>query len=75
MSMFTKRRKVIRKKQEEDRKRWEENKKKFDKGCNDIIKTCDYIQKNHPEFDSLDGDHRVELFGKIFNEIHNSEQS
>lgn len=71
--MFTKRRKAIRQKQEEDRKRWEENSKKFDKGCNDILKTCEYIKINHPEFDSLDGDARVKLFGETFDKIHRND--
>ena len=71
MSLFTKRRKVVRQKQEEQRKKWEENSKKFNKTCNDIIKACDYITKNHPEFNCLDGDDRVKVFGKIFNKIHN----
>lgn len=71
MSMFTKRRKAIRQKQEEDRKRWEENSKKFDKGCEDTIKTCKYIQEHHPEFDSLDGEERVKLFAKTLKEISN----
>ena len=72
MSMFTKRRKITRQKQEEDRKRWEENSKQLDKSMNDILKTCDYIKEHHPEFESLDGDSRVKLFGKIFKEIHKS---
>ncbi len=67
--MFTKRRKVIRQKQEADRKRWEENSKRFDKGCNDIIKTCEYLGEHHPEFDSLDEEERVKLFAKTLKEI------
>ena len=71
MSRFTKRRKAARQEKEEKQRRLEENLKKSEKTCNDILKTCDYINKNHPEFDSLDGDKRVELFGEIFNKIHN----
>ena len=71
MSRFTKRRKAARQENEEKQRRLEENSKKFEKACNDILKTCDYINENHPEFDSLDGDKRVELFGEIFNNIHN----
>ena len=70
MSRFTKRRKAARQEKEEKQRRWEENSKKFEKACNDILKTCDYINENHPEFDSLDGDKRVELFGETFNKIH-----
>lgn len=72
MSLFTKRRKAIRQKQEEDRKRWEENSKQFDKGCQDVINTCKYIQEHYPEFDSLDTEERVKLFSETFNSIHNN---
>lgn len=71
MSRFTKRRKVARQEKEEKQRRLEENSKKFEKTCNDILKTCDYINENHPEFDSLDVDKRVELFNETFNNIHN----
>lgn len=71
MSIFTKRRKIVRQKQEADRKRWEENSKRFDKGCNDVIKTCEYLRKHHPEFDSLEGEERVKLFAKTLKEISN----
>ena len=71
MSVFTKRRKIVRQKQEENRKHWEENSKRFDKGCQNVIDTCKYIQKHHPNFDSLDVDERVKLFGKILNNISN----
>lgn len=70
MSRFTKRRKVVRQRQEEDRKRWEENSKQFESTCKAIINSCRFIRKKHKEFDSLNGDHRVELFGKVFNKIH-----
>jgi len=69
MSLFAKRRKIVRQKQEENRKRLEENSKQFDKGCEDTIKTCKYIQEHHPEFDSLDGDERVKLFTEIWRNI------
>lgn len=72
MSRFTKRRKAIRLKQEEERIRLEENSKQFEKGCKAIINSCRFIRKKHKEFDSLDGDHRVELFGKVLNRIHNA---
>lgn len=71
MSIFTKRRKIVRQKQEADRKRWEENSKQFDKGCNDVIKTCEYLREHHPEFDSLEEEERVKLFAKTLKEISN----
>ena len=70
MSLFTKRRKVVRQKQEEDRKHWEENSKKFDKACQDTIDTCKYLQEHYPNFDSLDSKERTKLFGKTFDKIH-----
>ena len=73
MSMFTKRRKAIRQKQEEYRKCLEENSKKFNKGCEDTIKTCKYLQEHHPEFDSLDAEERVKLFNETFNKIHRND--
>ena len=71
MSRFTKHRKAARQEKEEKQRRLEENSKKFEKACNDILKTCDYIKEKYPEFDSLDLDKRVELFGETFNKIHN----
>ena len=71
MSIFTKRRKMVRQKQEADRKRWEENSKQFDKGCNDVINTCEYLREHHPEFDLLEGEERVKLFAKTLKEISN----
>lgn len=73
MSVFTKRRKIVRQKQEAERKRWEEKAAKSEKSMNDILKTTQYIEQNHPEFDSLDGDERVKLFGEIYNKVHNDE--
>lgn len=73
--MFTKHRKAIRQKQEEDRKRWDENAKKQNKSMENMIKTAEIIEKEHPEFESLSGDERAKLFGKIFNKIHNTELS
>ena len=71
MSLFTKRRKVVRQKQEKDRKHCEENSKKFDKGCQDVIDTCKYIQEHYPNFDSLIEEKRVKLFAKTLKEISN----
>ena len=69
--MFTKRRKIVRQKQEEDRKRWEEGCKQQEKSMNNIIKTAKIIEEQYPEFESLDGEERVKLFGQILNKISN----
>lgn len=70
MSMFTKRRLVIRKKQEADRKRWEEGLKESNRSMNDILKTTKIIEEKHPEFESLEGEERVKIFAQIYNEVH-----
>ena len=72
--MFTKRRKIVRQKQEADRKRWEENSKQFEKGCQDVINTCKYIQEYYPNFDSLIEEKRVKLFAKTLKEISNGQK-
>ncbi len=36
---------------------------------NNILKTAKIIEQKHPEFESLESDEQVELFGKIFNEV------
>lgn len=73
MSLFTKRRKIVRQKQEEEHKRWSENNKKTKKSMNDILNVCSIIDEQHPEFDSLDGEERVKLFSKLFEEVHGTE--
>lgn len=71
MSLFTKRRKVVRQKQEEQRKKWEENSKRQDKSMQLIIDTAKYIDEHHPEYESLSENERVKLFGETFNKIQN----
>lgn len=72
MSLFTKRRKIVREKQEQQRKRWDEMMEKSNKSMEDILKTTKIIEQEHPEFESLDGEERVKLFGRIFDEVHNT---
>ena len=69
MSVFKKRRKIIRQKQEADRKRWEENSKKMGKSMQNVIKAAEIIDKEHPEFESLNKEERAKLFGKIYNDL------
>ncbi len=71
MSVFNKRRKIIREKQEEDRKCWDENVKKQNKSMENMIKGAEIIEKEHPEFESLSGDERVKLFGETFKKVQN----
>ena len=69
MSVFKKRRKIIRQKQEADRKRWDENVKKQNKSIENMIKAAEIIGKEHPEFESLNKEERAKLFGKIYNDL------
>lgn len=69
MSVFTKRRKIVRKKKEEQLKQWKENSKRQDKSMQLMINTAKYIDENYPEFESLDEEERVLLFGKIYKEL------
>lgn len=68
--MFTKRRKVIRQKQKEDRKRLDESLNKTIKSMEDVLKVTKLIEEKYPEFESMDGDERVKLFGKLYKEVH-----
>jgi len=70
MSRFTKRRKVIRQKQELDRKQKEENGKKFDKAMEDHIKTCEIIKKDYPGYDNMKPENALKLYYEIYNKIH-----
>lgn len=69
MSVFKKRRKIIRQKQEADRKRWEENSEKMGKSMQNVIKAAEIIDKEHPEFESLNEEERAKLFGKIYDDL------
>lgn len=71
MSRFTKRRKIARQEKEEKQRRWDENVKKQNKSIENIIKAAEIIEKEHPEFESLNGDDRVKLFGETFKEVQN----
>ena len=71
MSMFTKRRKNIRQKQEKDRKQLEENSKKFDKAMDDHLETCRIIKRDYPGYDNMKPENALKLYYKIYNELHN----
>lgn len=71
MSMFTKRRKLMRHKREENQRIWNETIKKQNKNIENMIKTAEIIEKEHPEFESLNGDERVKLFGETFKKLQN----
>ena len=58
MSVFTKSRKLLRKRRAEERKQQLENSKKFDNACFDFVETCKILQDHYPEFDTLYLDER-----------------
>ena len=71
MSIFTKRRKVARQDKAENQCIWDENAKKFDKGMRNMIKSAEIIEKEHPEFESLNEYERVKLFAETFKKVQN----
>ena len=71
MSRFTKRRKIARQEKEEKQRLWDETIKKQNKSIENMIKAAEIIEKEHPEFGSLNGDERVKLFGETFKEVQN----
>ena len=71
MSVFTKRRKKLRKQQEIDRKQREENFKKFEKSIQDHIETCNIIKRDYPGYDNMKPENALKLYNKIYNQIHN----
>ena len=72
MSVFTKRRKIARKKQELDKKRKEENGKNFEKAMKDHIKTCEIIKKDYPGYDNMKPENALRLYNEIYIKIHNA---
>ncbi len=73
MSVFTKRRKIVRKRKAEQLKQWKENCKRQDKSMQLMIDTAKYIDENHPEFESLNEEERLLLFTKTYKELNGTE--
>lgn len=71
MSMFTKRRKVMRQEKAENQRIWDENAKRFDKSMENMIKSAEIIENEHPEFESLSEYERVKLFVETFKKVQN----
>ena len=71
MSMFTKRRKVMRQEKAENQRIGDENAKRFDKSMENMIKSAEIIENEHPEFESLSEYERVKLFAETFNKVQN----
>ncbi|MBR6907092.1 hypothetical protein IKN40_00930 [bacterium] len=71
MSVFTKRRKKLRKQQQIEQKQKEENSKKFEKAMQDHIETCRIIKKDYPGYDNMNPENALKLYDEIYNKIHN----
>ena len=71
MSMFTKRRKVMRQEKAENQRIGDENAKRFDKSMENMIKSAEIIEKEHPEFESLSEYERAKLFVETFKKVQN----
>lgn len=67
MSVFNKRRKIVRQKQEDDRKRWDESSKRQEKSFDLMIKITKHMCDEHPEYESLDPEERLKLFAEYQN--------
>jgi len=70
MSVFNKRRKIVRQKQEEDRKRWDESCRKQNESMKNMVKAAEIINEKYPEFKSLDEEERIKLFAKTFDKVN-----
>ena len=70
MSVFTKRRKKLRKQQKIEQKQREENSKKFEKAMQDHIETCRIIKRDYPGYDYMKPENALKLYNEIYNKIH-----
>ncbi len=66
MSLFTKRRKKIRIKQEEQRKHWEETSKRQDESFKKMIEVMKIIESKYPEYESITGEERAVIYTKEY---------
>lgn len=72
MSVFTKRRKKLRKQQKIEQKQKEENSKKFERAMRDHIETCKIIKKDYPGYDYMKPENALKLYNEIYNRIHHN---
>ena len=72
MSVFTKRRKKLRKQMKIEQKQKEENSKKFEKAMRDHIETCKIIKRDYPGYDYMKPENALKLYNEIYNRIHHN---
>lgn len=66
MSLFTKRRKVLRIKQEEDRKHWNESSKRMKESMNTMVEVMKIISSKYPEYESITDEERAVIYTKEY---------
>ena len=66
MSLFTKRCKKVRIKQEEQRKHWEETSKRQNESFKKMIEVMKIIESKYTNYEQLSGDERVKIYGKEY---------
>ncbi len=66
MSLFTKRRKAIRIKQEEDCKRWVKSSKHMKESMNVMVEVMKIISSKYPEYESITDEERAVIYTKEY---------
>lgn len=66
MSVFTKRRKALRIKQEEDRKRWDESSKRMKESMDAMVEVMKIISSKYPEYESITDEERAVIYTKEY---------
>lgn len=66
MSLFTKRRKKVRIKQEEQYKHWEETSKRQGESFKKMIEVIKIIESKYPDYEQLSNDERVKIYGEEY---------
>ena len=66
MSLFTKRRKVLRIKQEEDRKHWNESSKRMKESMTTMVEVMKIISSKYPEYESITDEERAVIYTKEY---------
>ncbi len=66
MSLFTKRRKKVRIKQEEQRKHWEETNKRQNESVKKMIEVMKIVESKYPDYEQLSNDERIKIYGEEY---------
>ena len=66
MSLFTKRRKKVRIKQEEQRKHWEETSKHQNESFKKMIEVMKIVESKYPDYEQLSNNERIKIYGEEY---------